>query len=190
MSWLDDTGPIVATIFVLRRTAAMPPQRTHGLILAEDGRSSRARTTRALCGHTLGDMITAIRTAAPALEADAFVRGEGRRRVSLSEFRGTWVIVALGARRLDVLELASLEEAFAADGAVVLAATPDDWHEVSASYAHEPVRFPILSSVDEERRATLIVDPGGVVRHVGLRRSARETLTALEQLLLPAVIAA
>jgi alkyl hydroperoxide reductase subunit AhpC len=125
-------------------------------------------------------MITPIRTAAPALEADAFVRGEGRRRISLAEYRGTWVVVALGARRLDVLELAALEESFAADGAIVLAATPDDWHEVSSRYRDEPVRFPILSSVDETRRVTLIVDPGGVVRHVGLRRSARETLAALE----------
>jgi len=129
-------------------------------------------------------MITPIRTAAPQLEADAFIRGEGRRRISLAEFRGTWVVLTLGARRLDVLDLASIEEAFAADGAVVLAATPDDWHEVAARYAHEPVRFPILSSVGEMRRVTLIVDPGGVVRHVGLRRSARETLAALEEVAL------
>ena len=135
-------------------------------------------------------MVTPIKTAAPKVEADAFVRGEGRRRISLDEYRGTWVVVALGARRLDVLELASLEEAFAADGAVVLAATPDDWHEIASSYADEPVRFPILTSVDEARRITMIVDPGGVVRHVGLRRSARETLEALEGLLVPAAIAA
>lgn len=135
-------------------------------------------------------MITPIRTAAPTLEADAFVRGEGRRRISLESYRGTWVVVALGARPLDVLELAALEESFAADGAVVLAATPDDWHEVAARYGDEPVRFPILSSVDETRRVTLIVDPGGVVGHVGLRRTARETLEALENLLLPSAIAA
>jgi len=135
-------------------------------------------------------MITPIRTAAPTLEADAFVRGEGRRRVSLESYRGTWIVVALGARPLDVLELAALEESFAADGAVVLAATPDDWHEVASRYGDEPVRFPILSSVDETRRITLIVDPGGVVRHVGLRRTARETLEALENLLLPSAIAA
>jgi hypothetical protein len=36
--------------------------------------------------------------------------------------------------------------------------------------------------VAEERRITMIVDPGGVVRHVGLRRSARETLASLEEL--------
>ena len=135
-------------------------------------------------------MITPIRTAAPTLEADAFVRGEGRRRVSLESYRGTWIVVALGARPLDVLELAALEESFAADGAVVLAATPDDWREVASRYGDEPVRFPILSSVDETRLITLIVDPGGVVRHVGLRRTARETLEALENLLLPSVIAA
>jgi len=130
-------------------------------------------------------MITPIGTAAPHLEADAFVRGERRRRLSLAELRGTWVVLAFGARTLDVLELAAYEEAFAADGAVVVAATPDDWHEVAARYADEPVRFPILASVDEPRRFTAIVDPGGVVRHVGLRRSARETLAALEGLLLP-----
>jgi len=135
-------------------------------------------------------MITPIRTAAPTLEADAFVRGEGRRRVSLESYRGTWIVVALGARPLDVLELAALEESFAADGAVVLAATPDDWREVASRYGDEPVRFPILSSVDETRLITLIVDPGGVVRHVGLRRTARETLEALENLLLPSAIAA
>jgi len=135
-------------------------------------------------------MITSIRTAAPTVEADAFVRGEGRRRVSLNDYRGTWVVLALGARHLDVLELAALEESFAADGAVVLAATPDDWHQVASTFGDEPVRFPILTSVDETRRVTLIVDPGGVVSHVGLRRSARETLAALERLLVPVAIAA
>ena len=135
-------------------------------------------------------MIAPTGTAAPALEADAFVRGTKRFALSLGEYRGTWVVLAFGVRSTDVLELAALEEAFAADGAVVLAATPDDWHEVAARYADEPVRFPILTSVEEQRRVTAIVDPGGVVRHVGLRRSARETLASLEELLLPAALAA
>ena len=135
-------------------------------------------------------MVTQIGTAAPAVAADAFVRGEKRRTMELSEFRGTWVVLAFGARHGDVMELASLEEAFAADGAVVLAATTDDWHETAARYADEPVRFPILTSVDEQRRITMIVDPGGVVRHVGLRRSARETLAVLEAHLLPVAWAA
>ena len=111
--------------------------------------------------------------------------------MSLVEYRGTWVVLALGARARDVLELAALEEAFAADGAVVLAATPDDRHEVAARFGDEPVRLPILTSVEETRRLTVIVDPGGVVRHIGLRRTARETLAALEELqFLPAAIAA
>ena len=129
--------------------------------------------------------------AAPILVADAFVRGERRRTLSLAEFRGTWTVVALGVRSADVLELAALEEAFAADGAIVVAATPDDWHEVASRYADEPVRFPILAGIGEERRVTMIVDPLGVVRHVGLRRSARETLAALEDLLVsPVAVAA
>jgi alkyl hydroperoxide reductase subunit AhpC len=135
-------------------------------------------------------MITPTGTAAPAIEADAFVRGEKRRTLALSDFRGSWVVLAFAARAVDVAELAELEEAFAADGAVVLAATADDWHETSSRYADEPFRFPILTSVGEARRITAIVDPGGVVRHVGLRRSARETLAALEGLLLPLALAA
>jgi hypothetical protein len=96
-------------------------------------------------------------------------------------------VITLGARHADLLELAALEEAFGADGAVVLAGCPDDWHELAARYADEPIRFPILSEIEERRRITLVVDPGGVVRHVGLRRSARETLTALEELVAPAM---
>jgi peroxiredoxin len=130
-------------------------------------------------------------TAAPVLAGDAFVRGEKRRRIDLSELRGTWVVLAFGARRIDVLGLAELEEAFAADGAVVVAATADDWYEVAARYSDEgSVRFPILTEIEETRRITLIVDPGGVVRHVGLRRSARETLASLEAMLLPLANAA
>jgi alkyl hydroperoxide reductase subunit AhpC len=124
-----------------------------------------------------------IGTAAPALAADAFVRGQKRFALSLAEYRGTWAVVAFAPRHADVLELARLEEAFGADGAVVLIATPDDYYEVADRYGNEPVRFPILTEVAEERRITMIVDPGGVVRHVGLRRSARETLASLEELL-------
>jgi hypothetical protein len=102
--------------------------------------------------------------------------------MSVAEFRGTWVVVALGARRTDVLELAKLEEAFAAVGAVILAATPDDWGGVEHSYAGERVRFPVLTGVDEARRVTLVIDPGGVVRYVGLRQSARELLATVEEL--------
>lgn len=129
-------------------------------------------------------------TAAPLLAADAFVRGEKRFPLSLAEYRGTWVVVAFAARRADVLELAALEEAFGADGAIVLATTPADWHEAASRYADDPVRFPILTEVEEQRRITLIVDPGGVIRHVGLHRSPRETLAALESRLSPVALAA
>jgi hypothetical protein len=92
-------------------------------------------------------------------------------------------VVAFGVRRFDARELADLEEAFAADGAVVLATTPHDWQETENLYRDEPARFPFMTSVEETRRITMIVDPGGVVRHVGLRRTARETLASLERLL-------
>jgi alkyl hydroperoxide reductase subunit AhpC len=126
-------------------------------------------------------MVTKIGSEAPTLAADAYVRGERARRFAVSDFRGSWVVVAFAVRRSDVIELAELEESFAADGAVVLAATPDDRHDVEHRYANEHVvRFPILTGVDERRRITAIVDPAGVVRHIGLRRSARETLAMLE----------
>jgi peroxiredoxin len=136
-------------------------------------------------------MLASTGTAAPTLAADTFVRGEKRRTLELSDFRGTWVVLAFAARHADVLELAEHEAAFGADGAVVLAATPDDWHDVEQRYAPEQtVRFPVLTGVEEHRRITMIVDPGGVIRHVGLRRSARETLAVLEAQLLPYTLAA
>jgi peroxiredoxin len=136
-------------------------------------------------------MFTPTGTAALTFAADAFVRGEKRRPLELSEFRGNWVVLAFAVRHADVLALAELEEAFAADGAVVLAATPDDWHEAQDRYGGEQsVRFPILTGVEEHRRVTVVVDPGGVVRYVGLRRTARETLAALEAHLPPFAVAA
>ena len=122
-------------------------------------------------------------TAAPTLAADAFVRGQKRFSLALSEYRGTWAVVAFAPRHADVLELAELEEAFGADGAIVLVATPADYYDTADRYGDEPVRFPVLTEVAEQRRVTMIVDPGGVVRHVGLHRSARETLASLEELL-------
>jgi hypothetical protein len=114
----------------------------------------------------------------PVLAADAYVRGERRRCIGIDEFRGSWVVVAHSARTVDLRELAALDEAFSADGAIVVATTADDYFEVEARLADEPVRFPVLTDVDEARRVTLIVDPAGVIRHVGMRRSARETLEA------------
>ena len=125
-----------------------------------------------------------IDAAAPQLVAEAFIRGERRRELALTEFRGSWLVVALGARRADLLELAELEEAFAADGAVVVATTTDDWYSAAFAYAATDVRFPILTGVDESRRVTLIVDPGGTLRHVGLHQSGRETLAQLEAFIL------
>jgi AhpC/TSA family len=124
-----------------------------------------------------------VETEAPNLDADAFVRGEGRRRMSLGEFRGTWVVVALGAGRSEVLDLAAHVEAFAADGAVVLAAMPDGWHDVERAYSDVPVRFPILCGVEEPRHVTLVVDPDGIVRYAGRRQTARELLATLETVL-------
>jgi alkyl hydroperoxide reductase subunit AhpC len=140
--------------------------------------------TAGIGGRIVIDMEYVIGTAAPTVAGDAFVRGQNKRfALSLSEYRGSWAVVAFAARHADVLELAKLEEAFGADGAIVLAATPADYHETADRYGDEPIRFPLLTEVTEHRRVTMIVDPGGVIRHVGLRRSARETLAALEELL-------
>lgn len=129
-------------------------------------------------------MFTGVGFLAPRLVAEAFVQGEERRAITLADFRGSWVVISFGVTHLDVLELAELEDSFAADGAVVLAAMPDEWDEIAAHYADEPIRFPILAGVWDSRRITAIIDPQGVIRHVGLRRTARQTLTSLEALLL------
>jgi alkyl hydroperoxide reductase subunit AhpC len=131
--------------------------------------------------------MTVIGFAAPRLAADAYVRGESTppRCLDLEDYRGTWTVVAYGARATDLRELAALEDAFEADGAVVLATTSADHADVRDLVEGDPalagVRFPILTMVAETRRITLVVDPGGVVRWVGLNRTARETLTALER---------
>jgi hypothetical protein len=131
-------------------------------------------------GPSLRRMVTSTGAAA-ALRADAYVRGEPRRTLDLAELRGAWVVLVFAARVSDVLELAWLEEAFAAGGAVVLATTTYDWHDTAERYGAEAtVRFPVLTGVSEHRRVTAIVDPGGVVRHVGPRRSARDTLDIFE----------
>lgn len=145
-------------------------------------RSFGPTTTQARPRRTVHTMFIAIGSAAPNLEAEAFTLGDDKRRIRLSDYRGGWVVVAFGVRRFDAQELGELEEAFAADGAVVLATTAHDWHETADRFRHERVRFPLLSGIDETRRITMIVDPGGVVRHVGLRRTARETLASLERL--------
>ena len=124
--------------------------------------------------------MTIIIGSTPVLAADAFVRGERRRCIAIDEFRGSWVVVALGARTADIRDLADVNEAFTADGAVVVATTPDDYYEVAGRLETSEVRFPVFTDVDESRRITMILDPSGVVRHVGLRRSAREALDALE----------
>jgi hypothetical protein len=116
-----------------------------------------------------------------ALAADAYVRGERRRCIDIAEFRGSWLVVALGARSRDIRDFAPLEPAFEGAGAIVVAATAADYHDVEAAHAEDwYIRFPVLTDVAESRRITLIVDPSGVVRHVGLQRTARETLAALE----------
>jgi hypothetical protein len=118
------------------------------------------------------------------LAADAYVRGERRRCIDIGEFRGSWVVLALGATTRDIRELATLDDAFGADGAIVVAATPYDYHDVEAALAADwYVRTPVLTDVDESRRITVLVDPSGVIRHVGLRRPPRETLAALETIM-------
>ena len=150
------------------------------ILRTDDGESSAATTTRGFGARTLDRMSYLTDAAAPQLVAEAFVRGERRREIALTEFRGSWTVVALGARRADVLQLADLEEAFAANGAIVVAATPDDWYSTAFTYSGTRVRFPILTGVAESRRLTLFVDPAGVVRLVGLDRSGRQSLALLE----------
>jgi hypothetical protein len=125
----------------------------------------------------------AVEAAAPELEAEAFVRGEGRRRLSLRGFRGTWIVVVLGATAADLQDLASHEEAFAADGATLVAATPADIRLVERAFADTSARFPILCGVDEPRRVALVVDPDGIVRYAGRRETARQLLATLETVL-------
>jgi len=146
---------------------------------------------------------------APDFKVDAYIRGEPEaREVSLSDYRGKWVVLFFYPRDFtfvcptEIEEFAELHEEFLAEQAVVLGASTDSyfshkaWFEtderllgvnypVLADTAHKIARdYGILLEDGSALRGTFIIDPEGVLRHIQVNdldvgRNTSETLRLL-----------
>lgn len=155
--------------------------------------------------------------AAPTFEAAAYLRGEEEPvSVSLADYRGKWVVLFFYPRDFtficptEIQSFAALHEHFEAEQAAVIAASTDSFFSHKAWYETDPrlsqVVFPVIADtghhlssaydvlVDDGStlRATYVIDPGAVVRHVyvndgdkdgaGVGRNVAETLRTLRAL--------
>jgi peroxiredoxin (alkyl hydroperoxide reductase subunit C) len=150
--------------------------------------------------------------AAPDLKVDAWVRGaEGPQKVSLADHRGRWIVLVFYPRDFTLIgpsefaALAALQEELEREDAGVLAASTDSfyshraWFESDARLAD--VRFPIIADTGHRLsrdfgvlladgatlRATFLIDPEGVVRHMSVNelevgRNFDEVLRVLQAL--------
>jgi alkyl hydroperoxide reductase subunit AhpC len=148
---------------------------------------------------------------APAMTVEAYVKGE-RHPVELDlPSRGDWLVLFFYPRDFTFVcptELIAFEQLlsdFAEAGARVAAASTDSWwvhrawftsskmltevsYPVIADPAHELARtYGVLLPDGAAQRATIVVDPDGIVRHTSVTdlnvgRSASETLRVVQAL--------
>jgi len=149
---------------------------------------------------------------APSFEAEAYVPGEADpRRISLDEYRGSWVVLFFYPRDFtfvcptELHAFGELREAFADEDATLLAASTDSYWSHKAWFESHPlldeVAYPIIADTAHQLaeaygvllddgsalRATFVIDPDGVVRHASITdqsvgRSPDETLRVLQAL--------
>jgi peroxiredoxin (alkyl hydroperoxide reductase subunit C) len=158
-------------------------------------------------------MCLKVRSVAPDFAADVYERDADKpRRIHLIDFRGKWVVLFFYPRDFtfvcptEIERFAELEPEFKKEDAVVIGASTDSFYTHKAWYeTDERIRkanFPIIADttlaisraygvLNEEDgsafRATFIIDPDGVVRHVTVNdmdvgRSVDETLRTLRAL--------
>ena len=157
-------------------------------------------------------MSVRVGAAAPVIPVPAYVPGEAEPRVmSVDDHRGEWVVLMFYPRDFtfvcptELRALAELEADFFACGARVIAASTDSYWSHRAWFGSEPalagVRYPVLADstlalgnaygvlADDGSalRATIVIDPSGVVRHVSISdqaigRSPAETLRVIQAL--------
>lgn len=158
-------------------------------------------------------MCLKVRSVAPDFIAEVYERDADKpKKIRLSDYRGKWVVLFFYPRDFtfvcptEIERFADLESEFKKEGAVVLGASTDSFFAHKAWYETDPrVRkagFPIIADttlavsraygvLNEEDgsafRATFIIDPEGVVRHVSVNdmnvgRSVDETLRTLRAL--------
>ncbi len=158
-------------------------------------------------------MCLKVRSVAPDFVADAYERGSDKpKKIRLSDFRGKWVVLFFYPRDFtfvcptEIERFAELEPEFKKEDAVVVGVSTDSFYAHKAWYETDErlkkVNFPVIADttlaisraygvLNEEDgsafRATFIIDPNGVVRHVTVNdmeigRSVDETLRTLSAL--------
>ncbi len=149
---------------------------------------------------------------APEFKAEAHRRGTLEpAELSLNDYRGRWVVLFFYPRDFtfvcptEICAYAELEGQFQKEGAEIVAASTDSFYSHKAWFESDPrlsmVNYLVIADTSHElsraygvllpdgaaQRATFIIDPEGVVRHINVTglnvgRNARETLRVLQAL--------
>ena len=124
----------------------------------------------------------------PDLSAEAYLPGtEYPARTTMTSGEALWTVLAFSPTDGELAAFAELDDAFVAEGARVVAADTTDWYAVRARLEERSVlgdvRFAVIADASRAvsggfgvlrpdgsaRRLTFVIDPSGVVRHVGRR---------------------
>ncbi len=149
---------------------------------------------------------------APDFEADAWIRGAyGPRKVTLSEYRGKWVVLFFYPRDFtficptEIASFGALQPGFEREDAVVIGASTDSFFTHKAWFESDPrlqgINYPVLADTSQQvsrefnvllddgaaLRGTFIIDPEGIMRHITVNeldvgRNVDETLRVLQAL--------
>ncbi len=151
-------------------------------------------------------------TPAPAVVSECYQRGEdGPLHLDLEDHRGRWIVLFFYPRDFtfvcptELHAFAELEPAFAAEEAVVIAASTDSYWSHKAWFESHPLlagieypviadtahaladAFGVLEADGSALRGTFVIDPDGILRHASVTdqsvgRSPDETLRLLQAL--------
>ena len=151
-------------------------------------------------------MTVRIGTQLPSIPVDAYVRGASSpRTIDLAGERGRWIVLFFYPRDFtficptELRAFSDLHDAFAAEDALVFGASTDSYYVHKAWFEGDPrlqdVAYPVLADTAHTLsdafgvlteggaalRATFIVDPEGIIRHVSINdldvgRNVEETL--------------
>jgi lipoyl-dependent peroxiredoxin subunit C len=131
---------------------------------------------------------------APPVRFEAYVRNQAEPvSLEIGQSQGSWTVLFFYPRDFAPVtpavlrDLAELEANFAAEDAIVLAASTDSWYVHRAWFGTEPalrnVGYPVIADPTQEltrvfgvldatdgsaRPATVIIDPDGIVRYASV----------------------
>jgi len=157
-------------------------------------------------------MTITVGNSAPDLELEAYVASAPEpRQMRLADYRGSWVVLFFYPRDFtfvcptELQAFAELEPEFAAEEAVLVAASTDSYWSHKAWFESHPmlasVRYPVLADTahalaaaygvlledGSALRGTFVIDPDGIVRYASVvdqsvGRSPEEVLRVVQAL--------